>query len=369
MQKHIKGFFLILVCICLSFAYDASAQFNRSSRHHKQKKRQYRTQNNRTANFTGKKYIISNAREYVTLGVSLNALNYFGDIVPKTNITSTDITFTRPGLGLSSSIRLNSALSVRAAFLYGRISSSDYEVADPQNEYAALRYARNLQFRNNIKDLSIVGVWDLFPQAKSLMLRPGFTPYIFGGISIFHHNPKAKVPEQAMLYAGSEPVVLPEAGKWVALAPLHTEGIENAYSQFQFSIPMGVGMRFRINQIMDIELETSYRYLFTDYLDDVSKNYADKGLLESDLAKVMSDRSLEPVDAVSGKERLINTVEEFNNNVVRYTGADGRDYLLLNGYGDPGQIRGSPNDNDIFLTTTCRLVIMIGKSPFARKNR
>lgn len=366
MQKQLRGFFLILICICLSFTYDASAQFNRN---YKQKKRQYRTQNSRIARFTGRKYAFSNAREYVTLGFSVNALNYFGDIAPKSNIASTDISYTRPGLGISSSVRLGPSFSVRAAFLYGRVSSSDFEVASPQNEFAVKRYARNLHFRNNIKDFSIVGVLDLFPNPGSAMFRAGFTPYAFGGVSVFHHNPKAKVPEKAVLYASGDTLVLPEAGKWVALAPLHTEGIENAYSPFQISIPFGLGFRFRLNQIMDFEVETSYRYLFTDYLDDVSKNYADKGLLESDLAKVMSDRSLEPVDVLSGEERFKNVEDEFNRNVVRYTGADEKEYLLLNGYGEPNQIRGSPNDNDIFLTTSCRLIIVIGKSPFAKKIR
>lgn len=371
MQKRLIGCFLVLICLCLSFTYDASAQFSKNTWYHKQKNRQYRTRDNRIFSFTGKKYVFANTKEYVALGVSLNALNYFGDITPKSNITSTDISYTRPGVGISSSVRFAPSFAVRTAFLYGRISSSDFEVANPQDEFAAKRYARNLHFRNNIKDFSVVGVLDLFSNPGSQMFRYGFTPYLFGGFSVFHHNPKAKVPEVAVLYANADSLVLPEAGTWVALSPLHTEGAENAYSSFQFSIPFGLGFRFRLSQVVDIEIETSYRYLFTDYLDDVSKNYADKGLLESELAKVMSDRSLEPVDVLSGEKRFENIEGkgELSKNVIRYTGADEKEYLVLNGYGAPNEIRGSPNDNDVFLTTSCRLVIVIGKNPFVRKFR
>lgn len=355
-----------MFCICFLLALDASAQFGKNN---KSQKRKYRMQNTRTARFTGRKYVFANAKEYITVGFSVNTLNYFGDIAPKSNIASTDISFTRPGLGVSSAVRVSPSLSVRAAFLYGQVSSSDYEVADPNDEFASKRYARNLHFRNNIKDFSVVGMYDFVANPGSVMFRAGFTPYIFGGVSVFHHNPKAKVPENAVLYATGDTLILPEAKKWIALAPLHTEGAENAYSLFQVSIPFGLGGRFRINQIMDLEIETGYRYLFTDYLDDVSKNYVDKGLLEGDLAKVMSDRSLEPVDAVGGEVRYTNQGEESGQQIVYYTGADGQEYQVLNGYGQPGEIRGSPRDKDIFLTTSFRLVIVVGKSPFARKIR
>lgn len=366
MQKHInvKWLCLIIICICFSLVNDTSAQsqFNYKV---KQKKRQYKNQNSRTAGFTGRKLVFANAKRYLTLGVSVNTLNYFGDIAPKSNIGSTDISFTRPGLGVSSSARIGHALAVRAEFLYGQLSSSDYKAADPNDEIAIYRYARNLHFRNNIKDFSLVGVYDLFANPGAVMFRMGFTPYIFGGISAFHHNPKALVPEKAILHP-NDALTLPEAGQWVALRPLHTEGKHNSYSAFQISIPFGFGARFRINQLMDIEAEMSYRYLFTDYIDDISRNYVDKGSLESDLAKVMSDRSLESTDVLTGEVRFQNLVnDEFNRNTTTYVGADGQQYITLSGYGQAKEIRGSAKDKDVFLTTSVRLVFMIGKSPLS----
>ena len=256
--------------------------------------------------------------------------------------------------------------------MYGRISSSDFGTADPQDEEAGYRYVRNLQFRNNIKDLSIVGVFDLFPNPYSLSLRMRWTPYLFAGVSVFHHNPQGLVPQQAVLRPGdlANPFVPEQAGEWVGLKDLQTEGPENTYSNFQISIPFGAGVRFRINERFDVEGEVSYRYLFTDYLDDVSGNYADKGLLQNDLARVMSDRSLEPVDAVSGDPRAIFSPEGALNRSTRtYVGADGVEYVHLPGYGQPhaSANRGNADDNDIFIVTTVRLVMMLAPLDLRRR--
>lgn len=350
----------ILFILLFALAQEADAQDRR-------RRRQYRNQNSRVSQFRGSKLAFANAKQYITLGASINALNYFGDIAPKSSILSTDISFTRPGIGISSSVRLGSSISLRAAFMYGRLSSNDYEVADPNDDQAIYRYARNLQFRNDIKELSIVGVYDIFANPYSVIMRLNFTPYVFAGVAAFHHNPKGLVPSQAILSPG-DTLLPPQAGEWVSLKDLQTEG--KSYSNFSFSIPVGAGVRFRVSQVLDLEAEVGYRFLFTDYLDDISTDYVDKGTLGSDLAKIMSDRALEPVDAVSGENRfnaLVNSEFINTNNLPTYTGADGQEYVHLRGYGQPGAKRGDPNDSDIFITTTIRAVFMIGPSPFTRR--
>ncbi|MEQ9441672.1 MAG: DUF6089 family protein [Cyclobacteriaceae bacterium] len=352
-------FFIIAILICAS-SHDSEAQ-------NRKRKRLYRNQNSRTSQFKGKRLRFANAKQYISLGVSVNALNYFGDIAPKSSIPSTDISFTRPGIGVSSTARFGKSLSVRAAFMWGRISSSDYEAADPDNRDDIYRHARNLHFRNNIKDLSLVAVFDIFPNPYTVALRQSFTPYVFGGVSVFHHNPKALVPSVAIL-SPDNPLTaedIPQSGEWVSLRPLKTEG--KSYSSISFSIPVGAGLRFRINQLLDIEAEVNYRFLFTDYLDDISTDYIDKGVFTSDLAKIMSDRALEPVDALTGESRedIFTRENGLNTNLATYTGVDGNRYIHLPGYGQAGAQRGSPDDNDVYITTTIRLVIMIGRSPFS----
>ena len=74
------------------------------------------------------------------------------------------------------------------------------------------------------------------------------------------------------------------------LQPLGTEGQKatllptdaNAGIQhtknFRVAIPIGIGARFRLNEVLDFSFEFGFRYLFTDYIDDVSKNYVDLGV-------------------------------------------------------------------------------------------
>ena len=89
--------------------------------------------------------------------------------------------------------------------------------------------------------------------------------------------------------------------------------------------------------------------LFTDYLDDVSKNYVDLGVLDGPLAKAMSYRSNELPAA------QLPTLQT-------YTGRDGVNYQTIPGYGReyPDNLRGSKDDRDIYMVTSLRLTYIIG---------
>ena len=356
---------LLLITFLALITTDSYAQQRRNERIKRQMRKQ---QNYRTSTFTGKRIAFANSRQYFTLGASVSALNYFGDITPKSGIFSTDISFTRPAIGLSSGLRLGPQFSLQAMLMWGRLRADDFEVADPNDSEGIYRYTRNLHFRNSITDFSLVGVIDLIPNQGTVFTRAIFTPYLFAGVSVFHHNPKAIVPNEAFLGPDETPIVPENAGEWVELMPLQTEG--QSYGNFQFSIPLGAGVRQRINQFFDVEFEFTYRLMFFDYLDDVSGNYVDKGTLSSELAKVMSDRSREPIAVVSGSERMeavINS-DRVNTNIASYTGADGQVYGHFPGYGQPGSVRGHSDDNDIFIATTIRLVYMLGRSPFEKRS-
>ena len=163
------------------------------------------------------------------------------------------------------------------------------------------RYQRNLSFRNRIKELSFVASFDLFENMATYISRVKWTPYGFVGIACFLHNPQAQAPATDL---HGNP--LPNAGEWLNLQDLGTEG-QNAtllesdvnhgiksYKKFQAAIPFGIGARFRLNEMLDLSAELGFRYLFTDYIDDVSKNYVDLGVFGNDeLAKAMSYRSNE----------------------------------------------------------------------------
>ncbi|GAC1373651.1 MAG: hypothetical protein NVSMB30_15820 [Hymenobacter sp.] len=212
----------------------------------------------------------SKRKQYNSVGFSLNAMNYFGDVTPTTSFTSLRLGATRASAGISITRRFFPRLSGRFGLTYGRISGNDALAADQNDANAKFRYNRNYNFRNDIFEASAVAVVDLIENRNNYLKRPDFVPYVFAGVAGFYHNPKGLI--------GPNSLGLSE-GQYVSLAELRTGGQDQAYSKTQFSIPFGGGVRYRINRNFDASLEIGWRKTFTDYLDDVSGNYADQSKL------------------------------------------------------------------------------------------
>lgn len=341
-----KKVWLLVFCglICLSF--DSEAQFNR---------KQIKKNNKRISSYRGKKEHFGREKIYNAFGLSLNATNYYGDLSPKPGRFSTDISFTRPGIGLSFGHRFGPRYTVVGQFMIATLRGGDNQSADPTNAEYNGRYLRNLEFRNTIKEISAVAVIDLFENMATYISRVRWTPYVYGGVAGFINTPKARAPEQDLL---GNP--LAEGGEWVKLRPLGTEGQHSnlpetsanygikPYKSVQFALPVGVGVRVRINQVLDVWGDIGFRYTFTDYLDDVSRNYVDLNLLDSPLAQAMSYRTNE----LPASQRPVANVP-----------SGSPELLTVAGYGSEGtgkNIRGSQNDKDIYMVTSIRVTYILG---------
>jgi len=276
-------------------------------------------------------------RRYFTAGVNVNAMNYFGDIVPEADFTSLRMRSTRPNIGISYSYKMYPRFSLRGNLSWGRITGDDAKSASRNEADNLPRFKRNLSFRNDIKELSATAVFDLYENRGSFTRRPDFTPYAFAGLAIFHHNPKAYYDGGAM-----------PAG-WYALQPLGTEGqyvegqgYPSKYHKVQIAIPFGVGFRYKLNRDWDLGFELAWRKTFTDYLDDVSSFYADKAELASSpggqTAVILSDRSAE-------------------TDYPAITDAYG--YEHLPGYGVKGEQRGDTTDKDWYIITGVHLTYIL----------
>lgn len=338
---------LLCSVLLLSGSYDAFSQLD-----HKTIKRN----NKKLMTYRGKKSNFSKEKKYFTLSPSINALNYYGDLAPNPGRLSTDISFTRPAFGISCAQRMGPRFSLSAGFMYGGIKGSDFTSADANDaENGKFRYYRNLSFRNRIKELSFLAIFDLFENQSTYLVRAEWTPYAFTGVSVFHHKPQALAPA-----LGLDNQPLEEAGSWVDLRELGTEGqyanLETTdanygikpYNLIQLAIPIGIGVRFKVNEVVDVAVELAFRYLFTDYIDDVSQNYVDLGVLDSELARALSYR---------GNELTKSDIAR-----IPVTARNGVTYNVIGGYGYeyPANMRGKEN-NDIFTVTTFRLSYIPGK--------
>lgn len=328
---------------------DAYGQFNRAA---------IKRNNKRIATFTGKKRF-SREHVYSGVGFSINALNYYGDLAPLPSKFSTDISFTKPGIGISFFHRFGPRYTLVGQFMYGTLKGADAESAKGGFDGDA-RKLRNLSFRNRIQEVSLTAYFDLFENEGTYISRVKWTPYAFIGIAVFHHNPQAIAPKN---YLDGTPD--PKAGQWVDLQPLGTEGQYSTlsstdvnygikpYSLIQAAIPFGVGGRFRLNEVLDLWADIGFRYTFTDYLDDVSKNYVDLGVFTQGdptnptklLAQAMSYRT-----------------NEVATPTMSYPGRDGKTYNVVNGYGSEfkDNWRGNKSNRDIYMVTSIKITYILG---------
>lgn len=156
-------------------------------------------------------------------------------------------------------------------------------VADDALSTDGFRKTRNLSFRTNISEASLMGelVAVNFLNWRRIK-KMHFELYGFGGIGFFRFNPQAQLN-----------------GVWYNLRPLGTEGQglisgTNLYRSFSGVIPFGMGLRKLLNDKFTLGLEVSFRKSFTDYIDDVSGRYYNLDHLAEErgaLAAALADRS------------------------------------------------------------------------------
>ena len=181
--------------------------------------------------------------------------NYIGDLQSKTYTTQQS----NGAFGAGLQYDLSSHFSILGNGNFGRVSAADGYSSSP-----ALR-ARNLNFESKIYEGNILLEYNLLDLNEYRL-----TPYGFVGGAIYHFNPYS----------------YDTTGKKVYLRYLSTEGEGLAaypnrkmYNLFQFAIPFGGGIKFRISDNVVVAYEIGMRKLFTDYLDDVSGTYVDRATL------------------------------------------------------------------------------------------
>ncbi|WP_425389863.1 hypothetical protein [Ekhidna sp.] len=344
---------IILSIVMIGLADQAEAQ-----RRNKYKKR--RQTNRKVSHYKGGVRGYGRFEPYIFVGAQINAGNYFGDLAPVNKAASTDISFTRPGFGLLGGYKFHHSMAVTAELNWVRIFGDDF-ASDPGSEDGFPRYARNLSFRNDIKEFRLALQIFLIPNYGGPNARLPFNAYLSIGGTVFHHEPMGKVPDFDYQSEGTDATTAaPQAGEWVKLRPLGTEGqnlgIVEPYKSISFAVPVAVGAQMRLpGTQFTAALELGLRYAFTDYLDDVSTNYVGLEQFDDPLARIMSDRGAVPVSS-KGDARDLSSLRIINNH------GQGHNYYIEGnvGSGIDGSRRGNPDDDDMFFMTQIKLSYVLG---------
>jgi hypothetical protein len=281
---------------------------------------------------------------YLDYGLKLGMANYVGDIgglqgTARPWLLDMKLKETRWNPGAYVRYKIRDPFSLEADFDYLRIEGADSLSTNPA------RRARNLNFRNDILDLSFKGVYTFYENpdlGNTYRYQNSFSAYAFLGISIFYTNPYGYGDPVA---ANGQPLAGPDSYHglgWYSLRPLKTEGV--SYSSIQPGIPVGAGFNFTLSKTYRIGFEISWTETFTDYLDDVSNTYP----------TAAQQASMSP-QALYFSNRTSTALAE----------SEGID---PNNYG-PGEKRGDPKNHDSFITADVTLGYVIrGRSNFYRSH-
>jgi len=203
------------------------------------------------------------AQSQTRFGVFGGVSNYLGDLTEKLYQNP------KASVGFSLDRKISSRASIRLGLSFGKVVATDS--LNPRQDFRL----RNFSFQSSISELSLVAEFNTLD-----MSYKRWSPYLFGGVAVYHFNP----------------YTFNQKGLKILLQPLGTEGQgipgypqRKLYARTQLALPFGGGIKYDISDNVRIALEIGLRKLFTDYLDDVSGNYADP----NDLLRVRGQESVD----------------------------------------------------------------------------
>jgi hypothetical protein len=222
-------------------------------------------------------------------GFGVGAGHYFGDLNTRAKLN-------RPKFAAGLFFRKNfgNYIAARLSANFAQLGYSD--VYNTHNEFMQ---RRNLSFNTKVWEFGLQGDFNFY------RFMPGeqdfnWTPYITLGVSAFSYDPYAYL-----------------RGEKYHLRQLGTEGQYDTasrvkpYGTMALAIPFGVGIKYAINERINIGFEVVHRFTGTDFLDDVSGVYPGPNAFPPNpdgtpsAAFLLSDRSYEtgtPI-GIKGQQR------------------------------------------------------------------
>jgi Domain of unknown function (DUF6089) len=169
-------------------------------------------------------------------GLSLNATIYNGDITAQMQNLGTVI---RPAVGILVKYPFSDKFLLRGQVLVGQLAASE------ANDPVIWRKERGFTFRTNMGELT--GTLEYIVLDKGNMAA-----FVFGGAGAIAFKPSINFNSSTRF----DPDIRSDVGTNYSVAA---------------TIPLGVGVKYRMDNNINIAFEIGYRYVSTDYLDGISK--------------------------------------------------------------------------------------------------
>lgn len=183
-------------------------------------------------------------------GLGAGVIMYQGDLTPWRFGSYETI---RPAVNIHAARLLSRTLSLRANLLLGKLKGYDGLYNNP--EY---RKQRNFKFSSPVTELSLQLV--INPLGKNYSSK-GFSPYLFAGAGISRLNVKKDYSGFNAVYFGDGSLIPQQ---------LATDDAHGSPAVIPV-VPAGAGIRYNLSERIAVNAESTYRFLFTDYLDGFSR--------------------------------------------------------------------------------------------------
>lgn len=195
-------------------------------------------------------------------GGFLGAAGYMGDLNQRAPVKPSGI-----AAGAFVQRNFNPYLALKLNYTYGKITGADSTSNTQQFR------DRNLSFTTPLNELSLMLEFNLMKYTPGAD-KNRFSPFIYFGAGVVDYHPQADYQ-----------------GNMYNLSPLMTEGQANPYPTMALVMPYGAGVKYNFSGSWNIMAHLGYRYVRSDYIDDVSGTYADKSTFGNPVAQALSDRS------------------------------------------------------------------------------
>lgn len=222
------------------------------------------------------------------LGAKSGVMSYFGDLNSRflpANQALIDKDFDFLSYGISLEKRLKQTSMLRISISRGQFIANDRAIDFDGNLVNDPFLARSLNAKTNIQEASVHYIW--YADNDRLLSKKAFIAPYFGlgaGLSLFEVFGDVRNKNGDFYFYWSDGTIrdLPEIlgnGQIVEqdgtfetnLSDLQTEG--NNYSTITWFGSALIGLKFRLNSRINLNLEYQWNLTFSDYLDDVSGDF------------------------------------------------------------------------------------------------
>jgi len=223
------------------------------------------------------------------IGIFGGASYYLGDLNTRTHFV-----YSKPAAGAFFRMAMTYRYAFRFGFNYGSVWASDSKSGELN------QIERDLHFKSDIYEAHALYEFN-FVDYRIGKDKLYFTMFLFAGIGGYYMNPKADL-----------------GSGYVNLTSLNTEGQGSTlypdrkpYKSMALCFPIGGGIKYALNDRINIGFEVLHRITNTDYIDDVSTTYVESSLFPANPdgstsnGLLLSDRSYElgtPI-GIPGRQR------------------------------------------------------------------